>query len=150
MIKKNFLLSMLAIMMVALVGAGLVACGSDDEKNDNNSIVGTWVCVETSGSNGYYRTQTITLNIMPGGKGTWATVSVYEYNGQQNTSRDSGDFTYTFNGTSGKVTIREKGSYGYEDHVRDFTVSGNKLTVYGGGGSYSGSGSSSIQVFTKQ
>ena len=40
---KKYLFSLLAIMMVAIVGFGFASCSSDDDGDDsNNSFVGTW------------------------------------------------------------------------------------------------------------
>ena len=42
--KKNFLKSMLTIVVVALLSAGFVSCGDDDEKKEDvsASILGSW------------------------------------------------------------------------------------------------------------
>ena len=49
MSKKNYLLSLLATMMVAMLSLGFTSCGSDDDDDDNatgvagiETLYGTW------------------------------------------------------------------------------------------------------------
>lgn len=121
--KKNWLWSMLAVMMVAMLSVGIVSCGKDDDDNgtgssvSNSSVVGRWT----------------------GTNGTWNFTYVFNSNGTgtaEGTSKRGSKHLWQFT-WSGKTSIRCKGphqSVGFDGEVTSdtwdstFTLSGNTLS----------------------
>ena len=121
--KKNWLWSMLAVMMDAMLSVGIVSCGKDDDDNgtgssvSNSSVVGRWT----------------------GTNGTWNFTYVFNSNGTgtaEGTSKHGSKHLWQFT-WSGKTSIRCKGphqSIGFDGEVTSdtwdstFTLSGNTLS----------------------
>ncbi len=116
--SKNYLWSLLAMMVLAL-GASFVACGDDDD--DDDGVVGTW-----SGKDGNHY---ITLTFKSGGSGTWVDKYNDPYSG---TDTDKGSFSYKMEGKSkGIINVRLYDSYyGYENETFYFMIEGKKMYVY--------------------
>lgn len=121
--QKSILWSLLAMMMVAVLSAGFVAC-SDDDDDDSSSgsgVVGTW-----SGSDdGDY----LTLTFKKDGTGTWTSRYYDSYSG---TETERGSFSYEMEGKSkGIITVRYYDSYyGYETEHIYFEIEGKKMYLY--------------------
>lgn len=83
---KKYLFSCLFVMMAAIVSVGSVSCSKDDDskKDDEKSIVGTWMETQESGTKLY-------LILLPNGYGSW---EVEQINGRID---NDGEFTYTYN-----------------------------------------------------
>ena len=118
--KKNFLWSMLAIMMVAMLGVGFVACGGDDGDN-SKGVVGTW-----SGQEGK---RYLTLTFKGDGTGTYISRYNDSYSGMET---ETGTFTYIMEGDNkGIINIREYDSYsGYGYETVYFVIEGKTMSLY--------------------
>lgn len=141
--KKAFLWSVLAIMMVAVSGVIITACGDDETKNgdgitnggngdndgdaddsstnaNNNYVIGTWTSVGEE--------ETFTLIFKSNGTGVWITTYEDRYSGTQT---DVEAFTYMQEGSSnGKILLRTYDSYSsYTTEVLYYSISGQTMYV---------------------
>lgn len=119
--QKGILWSMLAIIMVAMLSIGFVACSSDDDDDSSNGVVGTW-----SGQEGR---EYITLTFNSNGSGNWSSRYYDSYSGMET---EKGSFTYKMDGQSkGVITIKEYDSYsGYDTEHMYFEINGKKMYLY--------------------
>lgn len=119
--KKNLFWSLLAILMVAAVSAGFIACGGDDEEEESSveegsSVVGTWVDAHEG----------LTLTFNAGGTGTWIIrEGSNSYSGE---ATKTGSFTYTAeNKSRGIVALQYKSSH---SSSYSSSSSGNSADVF--------------------
>ena len=107
--RKNFLLNLLAMMMVAMVSVSFMSCKDDDEEN---SIVGTWELTDDN--------ERIVVTFRANGTGTWT-----EYlNGELD---EVENFTYQYDEKS-KLLVAYFG-----DEAETGTVTINGDIMYWGG-----------------
>lgn len=127
---KQFLWSLLALMMIAIAGVGISACGDDDD-DSGSGIEGSWT--------GTLDKRTLTLTFKSNYTGTWVTKYESSYYGTQ---IENGTFTYTLNGSNKgtavvKFTDSSYGSYsGSFTQTFTFTIEGNKMKLYEADGDY--------------
>lgn len=123
--KKNFIWSMFAIIMVTMLSVSLSACGSDDEEDGANSVVGTWYRVEEGGS----LREIFSLTFKSNGTGSLSVK--YEYQGEEPYTVST-SFTYTsISNTKGTITGEEYDSYGtIVTMFCHYVIIGNKMRVY--------------------
>ena len=121
---KKISLKWMAALFVAIVSLSFVACGDDDEKDDNGNkgIVGTWTVSEGLSS----------LTFIFNSDNTGTFISKYEdpYSG---TETDSESFTYSMTGTnSGVIVLKQYDSYYGKNvtNVMNFTIDGNTMILY--------------------
>ena len=116
------------MLLFATTIISFTSCSKDEEEVFDTSIVGTWARSEksTSGSITIVIEQTETFN-----RDLTATGAINTYmNDVLMHSRDDFKWTYTYNGTTLKMTSATDGA------VQTFkaTISGNKLTMIGDSG----------------
>lgn len=125
---KNVLLSLLALMMIALAGASISACGDDkDEGGGGSGINGTWT--------GVIDGMSLTVTFKSDYTGIWTTKYESTYYG---TRSESGTFTYTLSGTNkGMVVVKSLNndyySYYYggsSSRIYSFTIEGRSMKLY--------------------
>lgn len=130
--KKNFLWSMFAIMMVTMLSVSLSACSSDD---DDNSVVGSWSCVEESRDetpNGYVGSvsrHTYTATFKSNNTGTFT--ELHEHQGEESYT-ESFQFTYTKKSdTEGSIVLEYKSSYsGDELEYYRYVIKEKQMYIY--------------------
>lgn len=111
---------MLAMMMVAMLSVGLVACGSDDDDSGNSLVVGTWV----GQGAGEDSDEALTLVINGDNTGIWTSTHYDPYSGQ---GTESGAFTWVMTtANQGMVTATRKN----KTKVWYFMINGNLLYIY--------------------
>ena len=118
--QKSILLSMLAVIMVAMLSVGFAACGSDDD-DSGSGVVGTW-----SGGDGKHY---LTITFNSGGSGTIVSRYNDSYSGIET---KTGSFTYTMEGPSkGIMIVKSYDSYyGYETDIFYFIIEGKTMSIY--------------------
>lgn len=119
--KKSIILSMMAVMLVALFGVGFAACGDDDNGGSGVSVIGTW-----TGQEGRH---TLTLIFKDGGSGTFIEKYNDSYSGMET---ETGSFSYTIEGGSkGMIIVQLYDSYsGKENEIFYWMIEGNTMFLY--------------------
>lgn len=119
--KKSIILSMLAVMMMAVLSVGFVACGDDDSGGSGSSVIGTW-----TGQEGRH---TLTLIFKDGGSGTFIEKYNDSYSGMET---ETGSFSYTIEGGSkGMIIVQLYDSYsGKENEIFYWMIEGNTMFLY--------------------
>lgn len=118
--KRKFFWSMLTIFMVTLLCVGFTSCGDDDD-DDTNIAVGTWVTQE--GRRSY------TFTFRSNGSGT----AIFKYeDSYSGTETDSEKFSYTITGKNkGIITSDYNDSYsGSSKQVLYFVIDGKHMSLY--------------------
>lgn len=120
--KKSIILSMMAVMLVALLGFAFAACGDDDNGGSGSNVVGTW-----KGQEGRH---VLTLIFKNGGNGTY----IFNYNDQYSgMETETGSFSYTFdNDSKGLLIVEEEyDSYsGGGTGVLYWVIEGETMFIY--------------------
>lgn len=114
---------LLAIMMAAIMSVGFVSCSKDDDgkKGDEESIVGTWMETQESGTNLY-------LILLANGYGSW------EVEQTKGSIVNDGEFTYTYK--DNVITISYVGSKTVE-RLYVIGLTSDRLTIkYDDGGKH--------------
>lgn len=124
---RNLLLGLLGLMMIALAGASISACGDDKEEGSGGSgISGTWT--------GVIENMSLTVTFKSDYTGTWVTKRESSYYGTQT---ENGTFTYSLSGSNKGMVIIKMGNdsyysyyYGSSSRVYTFTIEGRSMTLY--------------------
>lgn len=124
---KNVLLSLLALMMIALAGATISACGDDkDDSEGGTGISGTWT--------GTIEGMSLTATFKSNYTGTWTTKYESTYYG---TRTQSGTFTYSLSGSNkGMVVVKMNDDYYYyyygssSSRIYTFIIEGTSMMLY--------------------
>ena len=124
---RNLLLGLLGLMMIALAGASISACGDDKEEGSGGSgISGTWT--------GVIENMSLTVTFKSDYTGIWVTKRESSYYGTQT---ENGTFTYSLSGSNKGMVIIKMGNdsyysyyYGSSSRVYTFTIDGNSMKLY--------------------
>lgn len=119
--KKNFLWSLLAVIMATMLSFSITSCGSDDDDDEKTeevtsaSIVGSWSWSKNNGS--FSETRTFKAD------GTFIT----EWKESEYSGTNSG--TYVFNVTDMKLTTNTLEGEGLGEYTYSVVLKGNQLTL---------------------
>lgn len=120
--KKGIILSMMAVMLVALFGVGFAACGDDDNGGSGSNVVGVW-----KGKDG---STTITLSFNSNNTGMYVEVYDDKYSGEEVISTS---FTYSMvDATKGIISIKVPDEWysGSSTWTYYFVINGNTMSLY--------------------
>ena len=102
--KKNCLLSLLAMIMVAMLSVGFASCGSDDddEEMSGSFLVGEWHECETDGTllNDATESEVHHMKLYSNGNGDYWSIS----KGKEDELKFSFKYSYSLNGSNGIMT----------------------------------------------
>lgn len=93
----------MTFMMVVMLSMGFASCSSDDDDSTGSALAGHWQECKSDGKviDDATNYEVMHMKLQTNGKGEWWTVT----KGKEDNYKYSFNYTYTLNGTSGKVTM---------------------------------------------